>query len=151
MHFWFTWKTITMLDATPLSSEISLTESVVAADLGVVPWVLAGMVASVVNWEEVTGLVVVCLCLLHSSGTKMQGSKRSLGTPPRTKAKLAIRTSVNFIMRYLKMSWNIERSLDSYTFFEIWMLCRLGRQMFVQFLEIQSRFNNLKMLRWDKM
>ena len=88
-----------MLDATPLSSETSLTESVVAADLGVVPWVLAGMVASVVNWEEVTGLVVVCLCLLHSSGTKMQGSKRSLGTPPRTKAKIAIRRSVIFIVR----------------------------------------------------
>ena len=88
-----------MLDATPLSSETSLTESVVAADLDVVPWVLAGMVASVVNWAEVEGLVVVSLFLLHSSGTKMQGSKRSFGTPPRTKAKLAIRRSVIFIVR----------------------------------------------------
>ena len=92
-------KFITMLDpiaATALSSETSfLTGSVVAADLGVVPWVLVGMVALVVGL--VTGLGVVSL--LHSSGTKMQGSKRSLGMPPRTKAKLAIRRSVIFIVR----------------------------------------------------
>ena len=83
-----------MLDpiaATYLSSETSfLTGSVVAADLGVVPWVV-WVVGLVVDLTEITSLV---------QSMKMQGSKRSLGTPPRTKAKLARRTSVIFMMWY---------------------------------------------------
>ena len=61
-------------------------------------WVLAGLgvivvviVAFVVDWMEleVTSLV---------QSMKMQGSKRSLGTPPRAKARLEMRISVVFMM-----------------------------------------------------
>ena len=58
--------------------------------LGPFPRVVFGVVALVV------GLVVVNLV----QSMKIQGSKRSLGTPPRTKAKLEIRTSVIFMMWY---------------------------------------------------
>ena len=52
--------------------------------------VVFGVVDSVVGLGDVN--------LVQSM--KMQGSKRSLGTPPKTKAKLAIRTSVIFMMWY---------------------------------------------------
>ena len=61
-----------------------------SSDLGVIPMVVFGVVDSVV------GLVVVNLV----QSMKMQGSNRSLGTPPKTKAKLEIRTSVIFMMWY---------------------------------------------------
>ena len=61
-----------------------------SSDLGAFPWVDFGVAALVV------GLVVVNLV----QSMKMQGSKRSLGTPPNTKAKLEIRTSVIFMMWY---------------------------------------------------
>ena len=65
-----------------------------SSDLGAFPMgVVFGVVALVV------GLVVVNLV----QSMKMQGSKRSFGTPPRTKVKLAIRTIVIFMMRNLKM------------------------------------------------
>ena len=103
-----------MLDpiaATSLSSETSfLTESVIAADLGVVPWVL-WVVDLVVDLAEITSLV---------QSMKMQGSKRSLGTPPKTKAKLAIRKSVIFMMWYQKKKWKVKTSAF-YTLFEICM------------------------------
>ena len=60
-----------------------------SSDFGAFPrGVVFGVVALVV------GMVVVNLV----QSMKMQGSKRSLGTPPRTKAKLEIRGSAIFMM-----------------------------------------------------
>ena len=64
-----------------------------SSDFGAFPRVVFGDVASVVGFGDVN--------LVQSM--KMQGSKRSLGTPPRTRAKLAIRMSVIFMMRCHKM------------------------------------------------
>ena len=91
-------------------------------------WVMAGLgvtvvvviVAFVVDWMEleVTSLV---------QSMKMQGSKRSLGTPPRTKARLEMRMSVVFMMIFqteLK-TWDWVYKIDII-------------QVFFKFLKIQS-------------
>ena len=59
-----------------------------SSDLGAFPRVVFGVVASIVTLGVVN--------LVQSM--KIQGSNRSLGTPPRTKARLEIRTIVIFMI-----------------------------------------------------
>ena len=61
-----------------------------SSDFGAFPRAGFGVVALVVGFGDVN--------LVQSM--KMQGSKRSLGTPPKTKAELEIRSSAIFMMRY---------------------------------------------------
>ena len=121
-------KIFTMFEAIEANS-LSLFLSKSSSDF----WVLAGLgvivvvtVAFVVDWMEleVTSLV---------QSMKMQGSKRSLGTPPRTKARLEMRISVVFMMilqTELK-TWDWVYKIDII-------------QVFFKFLKIQSWLNNFK-------